>query len=62
MTDKITISKNQLRELVKELVQEEFSSNNQFLNFRGYEKLDEFEEKEIKKILNEDELIKFGVF
>ncbi|MFT4244399.1 MAG: hypothetical protein ACMXYB_03005 [Candidatus Woesearchaeota archaeon] len=59
MNDKITVSKNQLRELVKELVQEEFSSNNQFLNFRGYEKLDEFEEKEIKKILSEDELVKF---
>ena len=59
MDDKITISKNQLRELVKEMVREEFISNNEFLNFRGYEKLSDDEEKEVQKIINEDELVKF---
>ena len=33
--------------------------SNRVLNFRGYEMLSEFEEKELKKIITEDELVKF---
>ncbi|MCH8520172.1 MAG: hypothetical protein LAT82_05455 [Nanoarchaeota archaeon] len=56
---KIVVSKKELKSLVKELIREEFNNNNEFLNFRGFEKLSSKGEEEINNIIKFEKSEKF---